>query len=203
MKRIFFLSLVTIFFLVATAQQGATPEQRAQRFIDGQAFTSLNLTTEQKVKALAIIVAEYKSLDSLSVTVQGAANEAIQTKRMAIMQASEVKFKELLNGAQKTTYTSIVQARPQGVGFGQMGGPQGGNRTNFTPEVRAQQIIGGWLFEPLNLNAEQKTKAQAILTDEYKALDEATAGIPQNLSFNERQAQIAALAPKLSPIRAA
>ena len=201
MKRIFYLCLFTALCLVATAQQNATPEQRAQRYI-GDALTSLNLTSEQKTKALEILVAEYKSLDSLSAIAQGAANETLQPKRMAIMQAGETKFRDLLNGEQKTTYNTIAQARPQGSGFGQTGGQQG-NRIPLTPEARARQLITGWMFEPLNLTAEQITKAQAILLDEYKTLDEITAGIPQNLGANERQAQIAAFAPQMSPVRAA
>jgi arabinan endo-1,5-alpha-L-arabinosidase len=75
-------------------------------------------------------------------------------------------------------------------------------RAQRTPEMRAQQVLNGWIFEPLNLTAEQKTKAQAILAEEYKSLDEITAAIPQTTGMRERQAQMAALAPKLAPVRA-
>ena len=76
-------------------------------------------------------------------------------------------------------------------------------RAQRTPEMRAQQVLNGWIFEPLNLTAEQKTKTQAILVEEYKSLDAITATIPQTTGMGERQAQMAALAPKLAPVRAA
>lgn len=202
MKSIF-LSMFTVFYLVAHTQTGRTPEQRAQSYLDGVALTSLNISSEQRAKVLTILVSQYKALDSLSATAQGAGNELAQSKRMAIMQAHEASFRNLLTDAQKSTYNTLVQARLPGTGFGQTGGGQQGNRFFVTPEVRAQQMISSWLFEPLVLSAGQKTNVQTILVDEYKSLDEITAGIPQNLDMNERQTQMAALAPKMLPVRAA
>jgi arabinan endo-1,5-alpha-L-arabinosidase len=203
MKKLLFVCLFTAYYSLLPAQQGGTPEQRAQRYLDGPALAQLNLSADQKSNAFALLVAEYRLLDSLVAATAGQSNEALQPKRLAIMQAQEAHFKELLNQAQKTMYNTLVQARPQGVGFGQLGGAQQGNRTPFTPEMRAQQMIGSWMLEPLNLTAEQKTKAQGLLVDTYKSLDAITAGISPNLPPNERQAQMAALAPKMAPVRAA
>ena len=78
-----------------------------------------------------------------------------------------------------------------------------GGRPVSTPEMRARQSINSWLFESLNLTADQKVKAQVILVEQFKELDIITASIPQNLDFAARQDQMAALAPKMAPIREA
>src|SRR5690349_3785254 len=125
MKKTFFIFLFTAFYLIAQSQT-STPEQRAQRYLDGPALNSLNLTSEQKSKALSILVGQYKTLDSLSAT--AANNEAAQSKRVMIMQAGEARFRDLLTDQQKATYNTAVQARPQGAGFGQGGGQQSGGQ---------------------------------------------------------------------------
>lgn len=68
-----------------------------------------------------------------------------------------------------------------------------------TPEMRAQQAMNGWLFEPLNLTADQKTKTQAILVDQFKAADVITGAVTQTAG-SDRQVQMAALQSQIAPL---
>jgi hypothetical protein len=69
-----------------------------------------------------------------------------------------------------------------------------------TPEMRAQQMINGWIFERLNLTADQKTKAQAILVDQFKTIDVITGSVTLTVGSGDRQAQMAALQSKIAPV---
>lgn len=111
-----------------------TPEQRAQGYLDGNTFSSLKLTTEQKAKILPVLAGQNKSIDKLNATIpenatdRQAQYQALQPKRLEIMQATEKKFIEILNADQQTAYAAIVKARPANAGFGQQGGGGGGRR---------------------------------------------------------------------------
>ena len=125
-----------------------TPEQRAQNYLDGNALSSLNLTTEQKAKVLPVLSEQNKTLDNLNATVpenatdRQAQMQALQPKRLEIMQANEKKFVEILNADQQTAYAAIVKARNANAGFGQQGGGGGrggGQNANAAPfDVKAE-----------------------------------------------------------------
>jgi beta-glucosidase len=122
-----------------------TPEQRAQNYLDGNAISSLNLTTEQKAKILPVLAEQNKFLDRLNATIPENATDrqaqlqALQPKRLEIMQANEKKFVEILNADQQTAYTAIVKARNANAGFGQQGGGGGGQNANAAPfDVKAE-----------------------------------------------------------------
>jgi beta-glucosidase len=121
-----------------------TPEQRAQNYLDGNAISSLNLTTEQKAKILPVLAEQNKSLDRLNATIPENATDrqaqlqALQPKRLEIMQANEKKFVEILNADQQTAYAAIAKARNANAGFGQQGGGGGGQYANAPFDVKAE-----------------------------------------------------------------
>lgn len=141
------LCLLAASFCRAQGQNNATPEVRAQRYLDAPALAPLSLNAEQKAAAAVILVALNKSLDSLnakpatiSLPVSGnedamltayknaykLATDEQLAKRRAIMEGNERKFVALLSADQNTAYAAVVKARPANAGFGQQQG--GGGR---------------------------------------------------------------------------
>ena len=131
MKKIVFIFCLIASFLVGNAQpaqNSGTPEQRAQRVLDGQSFVSLNLTADQKTKAIVILADLNRSLDALNATIPQNATDrqvlltALQPKRMALMNDAEKQFIEVLVASQKASYATIARNRPANQGFGQQAG---------------------------------------------------------------------------------
>jgi len=133
MKRLVIICALLISAVSFTKAQGGggrnsgTPEERAQRTIDGQGFAAFSLTADQKPKVMAVLVAQNKSIDSLrAATPQGAdmqaTMQALRPKMTVIQQANDKKILALFNDEQKKAYTAYAEQRATRGGGGQGGG---------------------------------------------------------------------------------
>ncbi len=122
MKKLFIMiALVASVATLSNAQGGGqqgTPEERAQRTIDGQRMAAFNFTADQKPKVLAILVRQNKSTDSLRATMPApaagadrmAAMQAMAPKLAPISAANEAAIVALLTPDQKKTYDTALAA---------------------------------------------------------------------------------------------
>jgi hypothetical protein len=107
-------------------QQG-TPEERAQRTLDGQAVASINLNADQKAKTLALLVRQNKSTDSLRTALNGDF-QAMGPKMATIRESNEKLFISWLTPDQKKAYDAALAAAKQNNpnATGILGGGRGG-----------------------------------------------------------------------------
>ncbi len=120
MKRLVIICALLISAVSFTMAQGGggrgpqgTPEERAQRTVDGTMFVSVNLTADQKTKTLALLTAQNKSIDSLRATIPAggdmrAAMQELRPKITVIANANEAKFLSWLNADQKKAYEAAM-----------------------------------------------------------------------------------------------
>jgi hypothetical protein len=143
MKRIVIICALLISAVSFTKAQGGgggqqgTPEERAQRTIDGPAVASLNLTADQKAKVLPILVSYNKAQTDMMAKAQaGGDMAAVRTQMTTLAADDEKQIVALLTPDQKKAYDAALASAKErnpnaatvviGGGRGGRGGQGGG-----------------------------------------------------------------------------
>ncbi len=139
-KVLIMLALVVSAVSFTKAQGGApggrqmgTPEERAQRTIDGQQLASLSLTADQKAKLLPLLVKANKSTDSLRTAMTPDGDRAAMMAKMtSLSEPAEKALVAMLTPDQKKAYDTALAAakerRPTATGILSGGFPRGGGQ---------------------------------------------------------------------------
>lgn len=175
MKKILSTALAIVLFIGASQAQTTEDKGRHhQGHRQEQAFSQLNLTTDQKAKFQSIREAQKKEMEELKKS-----GNVTPEQRKALHEKYKAQFESVLTTAQKEQFQKQreewkergdkSQKGERGQGFGKRGGDFGKQQAFFKKE--------------LNLTADQETKLKSIF-QEFRTRSQA---VRSNTSLSKEQ----------------